>query len=81
MNAETEAKRLIDKYLKVIKERVDVFNAYSDILFAKECASICAERNEEMIYATPINDATFTYRKEQLQYWKRVRDIINKTRQ
>lgn len=76
MNAETEANRLIEKYLKVIKERVDVFNAYSDLSFAKECASICAERNEELIYATPISDATFTYRKEQLQYWKQVKDII-----
>lgn len=76
MTPEAEAKRLIDKYLKVIRERTDVFNAYSDLSFAKECADICAERCEELIYAIPISDATFLYRKEQLVYWKQVRESI-----
>lgn len=78
MNPEVEARRLIDKYLKVIKERTDVFNAYSDLSFAKECASVCAERNEELIYAMPINNMTFYYRKEKLQYWKEVVEVIKK---
>lgn len=76
MNPEIEAKNLIDKYLKVIKERTDVFNAYSDLSFAKACADICAERSEELVYATPINDVTFVYRKSQLEYWNKVRMAI-----
>lgn len=76
MTPKAEAKQLIDKYLKVIQERTDVFNAYSDLSFAKECADICAERCEELIYTIPISDATFLYRKEQLSYWKQVRESI-----
>lgn len=76
MNPEVEAKRLIDKYLKILKERTDVFNAYSDISFAKECALICAEQCEEQVYVMPIHDNTFSYRKEKLEYWKKVRKQI-----
>lgn len=76
MTPEAEAKRLIDKYLKILQERTDVFNAYSDISFAKECADICAERCEELAYTTPVTDVTFSYRKEQLERWKLVRESI-----
>ena len=78
MKAEIEAKRVIDIYLKVIKERTDVFNAYSDLSFAKECANSCVERIQELVYTMPIIEATFTYRKESLEYWNQVRLIINK---
>jgi hypothetical protein len=77
MTPEAEVKRLLDKYLKVLKDRTDVFNAYSDLSFAKECALICAERNEELAYTIPISDATFSYRKEQLKYWEEVKSILS----
>jgi hypothetical protein len=78
MTAESEAKRLIESFLKVITERTDVFNAYSDLSFAKECAQICAERNEELAYTIPVSDTTFQYRKEQLEYWQQVKTEIEK---
>lgn len=74
--AKTEAKRLIDKYLKVIRDRTDVFNAYTDLSFAKECAEICAERCEEPVYVIPINETTFLYRNEKLAFWQKVKIII-----
>lgn len=72
MTTEQESERLIAMYKKVITDRTDVFNAYSDISFAKECAALCAERISEFIYAIPINDKTFSYRKEQLERWKQI---------
>lgn len=81
MTPQEEAKRLIDKYMKVIKERTDVWIAYSYLSFAKDCADMCAERCEELAYAIPISDATFSHRKEQLEFWKQVRKSIAGTTQ
>lgn len=63
MKPEAEVKRLIDMFLKVIKDRTDVFNAYTDLSFAKECALICAERSEELVYT--------------MDYWQQVKKIIS----
>lgn len=76
MTPKDEAKRLINLYLKVIKERTDVFNATSDLSFAKELATICAERCGELIYTVPVTDKTFDYREEGLNYWKQVVELI-----
>ncbi len=76
MTHEQEAKRLIDKYLEVIKQRTDVFNAYSDLSFAKECALICAERCEELAYTIQVTDATLSFRQRTIEYWQNVKNAI-----
>lgn len=78
MTPEQEAQRLIDLHKKVIKNRTDVFVAYSYISFAKECAAITVKRIQEFVYAIPINDETFLYREEQLERWQEVLKHIKK---
>lgn len=76
MTEEAEAKRLYDKYLKVIKKRTDVWIAGSYISFARECATICAERMEEFIRGTPMSEVKSLSRKGQLEHWQAVKKHI-----
>lgn len=78
MTPEQEAKNLIDKYLKIIKESMDVFNAYADLTLAKTCALVVAKRCEEFVYSIPISEETFSYRKQHLEHWKQVIIILSK---
>lgn len=75
MTPKEEAKRLIDMYMKVVQETMDIFNAYTDFSFAKECATLCAERCEELAYTIPVNDA-FSFRNEQVERWQQVKREI-----
>ena len=79
MTQEQEAQRLIEDHKKVIINRTDCFNAYSDISFAKESAAITAKRVVEFIYAMPIINETFSYRKEQLERWEKILNYIKES--